>query len=184
MFSAAALLFTLAQTPQPLTDFEKQFLAVEDVVTVTDGSSSREQVFSQGKYKQPLSTEEFLRAVGRAEEADNRLTRQMHARLLTFGSLVSVLVGVVATAMSVGDSQPSCGSPMDPSFSRCVQNMVRHPPGPAEMGPFIMGATVGAVLFTSAITVYPSPPDPVQMRRLADEHNQALRLRLSVSGRF
>jgi hypothetical protein len=165
MLAAAALLITLSQSPQPLTDYEKQFLAAEDVVAVTDGSSSREQIFSQGKYKQPLSTEEFLRAVGRVEEADRRETGQLRARLLTFGSLVSVLVGVVATAMAGTGSQ-------------------QHQPGPEEMGPLVIGASVGAVLFASAIVVYPSPPDPVEMRRLADEHNQALRLKLSLSGRF
>ncbi len=43
---------------------------------------------------------------------------------------------------------------------------------------------IAVVLFGGAMVVYPSPPDPVEMRRLADEHNQVLRLRLSVSGRF
>jgi hypothetical protein len=179
MLSAAVLLFTLAQSPQPLAAYEQQFLSVEDALTVTDGSSSRDVVFTQGKYRQPLSTEDFLRAVGKAEAADTYRHRQTGAAFLAVGGLMTVLIGAASVIAEGTSAQNSC-RPADPGFSRCVQDMAHH----GGVDTVAVSGLIAAVLFGGAMVVHPSPPDPVEMRRLADEHNQALRVRLSVKGRF
>jgi hypothetical protein len=185
MLTAATLLFTLAQSPQPLTEFEQKFLAVQDEVTHSDdGSCDHGIAFTQGKYKRPLTAPEFLRAVGRVEQAEYYQTRRTLAGVLVGASLVTMAAGAFATMAEHAGSRRSCGPVDDPGFSQCVQQMVENFDQKAGMGTMWVTAGIAAALFGGGLAVYPSFPDPVEMRRLADEHNQALRLRLSVKGRF
>ena len=46
---------------------------------------------------------------------------------------------------------------------------------------FAVTSGLAILLFARGMIVNPSPPDAVEMRRLADEHNQALRRRLTDS---
>jgi len=83
----------------------------------------------------------------------------------------------------------SCGATTDPGFGKCVQDMVRRGPSTQDHGEILGSALVAIGLFGGALAIYPAAPDPAEMRRLADEHNQALRRRLSglslrLQGRF
>jgi hypothetical protein len=196
MLTTAAVLITLAQAPQapaPQTEYDKQFLTVEDGVTVTDGESSRTLVFTQGKYRRELSPPEFLRALGRDEQADSYQNRRTLARVLGVGAVASMLVGMLTVvAEGVRGQGGDCGPPSDPGFGACVEEMSRQIRAEANAGaaaPLLISAGIAAALFGGAIAVYPALPEPAELRRLADEHNQTLRQRLTgvslrVDGRF
>jgi hypothetical protein len=182
---------TPAPSPEATAEYQQRFLAVEDLLRVSDGESSQEVVFTQGKYRKPLSTPEFLEAVGRAEEAQQYRTRKTLAGVLVVGSVAVFVAGVIsaATAASASSQGGSCGSTTDPGFSKCVQDMVRRGPSVGGDTPFLGSALLAAGLFGGALAIYPAAPDPVEMRRLADQHNQALRRRLTgvglrLEGRF
>jgi hypothetical protein len=193
MFTTAALLLTLAQPPQPLTEYDKLFLTVEDAVTVSDGESGRTLVFTQGRYRQELSPPEFLRALGRVEQADSYQSRHTLARVLGAGAVASVLIGMIVEVVDAASSHDgSCGPPSDPGFGACVEEMsrqIRAEVDAGASGPWLISLGIGAALFGGAIAVSPSLPEPAELRRLTDEHNRSLQRRLSglslrVDGRF
>jgi hypothetical protein len=187
---AATAPATPAPSPESDADYQQKFLAVEDLLRVSDGESTQGVVFTQGKYRKPLTTPEFLEAVGHAEEAQQYRTRQTLAGVLVVGSAAVFVVGVISSATAAASSQgQSCGSTTDPGFGKCVQDMVRRGPSLGGDTPFLGSALLAASLFGVALAVYPAAPDPAEMRRLADQHNQALRRRLTgfslrLDGRF
>jgi hypothetical protein len=193
MFTSAALLLTLAQPPQPLTEYDKLFLTVEDAVTVSNGESGRTLVFTQGRYRQQLSPPEFLRALGQVEQADSYQTRHTLARVLGAGAVASVLIWMIVEVTEAASSHGgSCGPPSDPGFGACVEEMSRQIR--AEVNAGVSGRTwifagIAAALFGGAIAVSPALPEPAELRRLTDEHNRSLQRRLSglslrLDGRF
>jgi hypothetical protein len=161
-----------------LAEYQRLILNVEDVPIVSEETTARVVAFTQGRYRQPLEIPDFLQAIGRTEAAETYRTRRALSGVLAAGAFGSMLIGVLSLA--TGDPGGDCGSPSDPRFSPCVQAMVHDRQTSRIGGPLAFSAVAAALLFTGAMVAYPARPDPVEMRRLADEHNQALARRLGI----
>jgi len=164
-------------SPEAAAEYQRQYLSVEDVLAACDGSCSHRVVFTRGKYRQPLTEAQFLSALGRSEEVELRRTRGIWTGALLVGGLTCFAVGAALEVMPASD--PGCGAVSDPGFSRCVQQRAANPPSPGFSSAFTIGFGASVAMFMAAALVYPGSLDAVEMRRLADQHNQALRRRLT-----
>ena len=156
-------------SPEARLEYEEKYLSVRDTVTVSEGKSQSSYELGRGKYRNPITEEEFLRVVGRSADADFYQRRHGLRMKLGIGGLAIGLVGgAVGLIMSMCDR--SLG---DPRFAPdCVHD---------HSGAYVLGASgfVGVGLLWSAFFINPHPFDPPGLRRLADEYNRSLRLRLS-----
>ena len=136
-------------SPEARLEYEQRYLSVRDTVTVSEGKSQSSYELGRGKYRNPITEEEFLRVVGRSADADFYQRRKGLRMKLGIGGLAIGLVGgAVGLIMSICDRSLD-----DPRFGPdCVKDY---------RGAYVLGASgfVGVGLLWSALFINPHPFD-------------------------
>jgi hypothetical protein len=163
-------------SPQAVAEYEQKYLSVADELTVSGGDSSRIVRIYQGKYLKRIGEDDFYRLVGQTERADWINRRHRLQAGLFIGGLAATAVGVITSISAMNDG---CERDIrDPLFGECVEmNAARIRNGPPVVGTVLFFGGIGVAFSSLFFTPRPDPPE--EMRRLADEHNRALRSRLT-----
>jgi hypothetical protein len=150
-----------ALSPEARLEYEEKLLAVDDEVVVDGGESHRTHGIYQGKYRKRIDEGAFYRLVGRPDYAEQHESNLRWVRSRFWIGSGVVLGGLtLAGAMCAKDD---CGEDRTPIY--------------IALG----SAAAGMAIWASAVLLAPKiyPLEPPDMRRLADQHNRALRTRLS-----
>lgn len=157
---------------QAVERFEKEVIWFEDMVAVNQQGqavSSWSNVY-RGKYKQPLSSEEFYEAVGRPDLAEEyRENAAMRSIVMVPGAVLGV-VGLTAATF--------CWLPILVEDQIGEQNVM-----PAILGLGIGGGAATLVGLGMGMVGGWMPLDPVtpaEARELADTHNKGLATELGL----
>jgi hypothetical protein len=162
-------------SPQAQAEYDQKYLSVADELEVRHGNSSMTHQVYQGKYRKPITEEDFYRLVGVPQHAEFIQRRRLWQTGLLIGGLAAMAVG---TAISVSALSGGCDRDVsDPLFGECVRADVARDRNPASGTVFFLG---GAGLALSAVFLNGHAAPPEEMRRLADEYNRALRTRLTA----
>jgi hypothetical protein len=152
--------------------FERELIWFEDMVAVNEHGhavNSWSNVY-RGKYKEPLSSEEFYEAVGRPDLADEYRENAAARGALMLPSAVAGVAGLTALSF--------CWAPI----------LMEDQIGEENVVPGIIGLAVGGGVVTAVGAVVGmigggmplDPVTPAEARELADGHNKALASELGL----
>lgn len=130
----------------------------------TDGP--RREGFFHGDRE--VSLDEFLRAGGEADVADEIKTRRTLRRAL-MGTGLTVAAGGIVYGASAGPCEGR-QSQSEESFDECIERNASRTRGGIAIG------LVGATVFTTGLLLSKKIPPIHELRRIATEHNRGLRV--------
>lgn len=150
------------QVPLPPTaraEYERKYLTVTDTVTVSAGESASSYDLGRGKYRKSVRDTDFLRLVGRSDQAQ-RLEQTRKVQLGLFS------VGVIAAGV---------GTVVE------IHHRSKDPTSSPLAGRLSLGS--GIAMMVISLLIEPRPLPASEARELADRYNQRLRQRLSDHAR-
>jgi hypothetical protein len=162
------------------TDYELSYIGFDDFVVADHHVGvQRLTIPYEGKFKKPLDGPAFYEKLGRPDLVEAYQSRSdLRTSLMIAGGAVT-LGGIVYGIVGMASSQQDCGAPSSPTFSSCVTSNSSFNATPLIVGGGL--TLVGAALLVGGASINPDPLDVVQMRQLAEQYNEGLRRRGSIS---
>jgi pyruvate/2-oxoglutarate dehydrogenase complex dihydrolipoamide acyltransferase (E2) component len=166
---------------EPQRRYDEEYIQLEDYAWVSgshgETSTAIRTVPYQGKYRKPLESAEFYRAVGRPDLEAAYLERQGTRTALMAAGLAGMLGGALYTMASFHQAAP------DPTAGPEVFRQQAEAAARAQNEAMWIGLGIslgGLVLAAIGLSMNPHPVTAPEARRLADEHNQQLRQELGL----
>jgi hypothetical protein len=126
-----------------------------------------------GKYRKPLDFEDFNTSVERPDLASRFRTRKW-VRIGLWGGSLAALTATVIAASNI----PKCETGSD-LYHLCSGKERQQKSLAIGVGLASLG--IGTALAFIPFFINPQPIEPAEARRLADEHNQKLKLKLGIA---
>jgi len=170
-------------SPEAQAEYLSKYYTVGNrlVVTATGSHASvnTSPVIYQGRYRKEVDEGDFFGEVGRNDLAES-FRKRRGLRWTLFGGAAVVAAGTVAYGVATASSKSGCNVDVsDPNFKEaCIDRPGKALEKVVLAG--LVGATVSIGLAWAGMAVKPLPVEEHELRRLADEHNVALRRKLAA----
>lgn len=155
-------------TPEAQVEYLEKYFTVGDEYGLAGSGHAvwltKHHPIYQGKYRKQVAEDEFFRQVGRDDLARSYQNRKMGKIVLIGGGMATTVLGILSGFGT------NCAVESD-SFESCVAS---------KRNVVFATAGLGIALSTVGILVNTHPAPPEEIRRMADEYNDALRDRLAT----
>ena len=157
-----------------IEEYDEKFLWFEEMAAIKSGTGfvvARWSSPIQGKYRTPIEWDEFYDFVGHPELAEEYRAKALRRDLMVIGGSVAAVVGGSVGYWGVRKSRDwDNDSGEDSGYYTAM-----------KWGGFSVCIAGAVVSYVGRLSFGLEPTKPVESHRMADEHNEKLRLRLGLS---